>query len=309
MTHATVSLSKDAGNLRGIAAISAGMASLAVNDLLMKLAGATLPIGELMLVRGLFASLLIGVICYFSGALKHIGQMLEWQVSGRALANVAAGVCYLTAIINMPIANVTAMMQASPLMLTALAALVLGERVGWRRWVAIAVGFCGVLLIVRPASSGFSTYSLFALGAICFVSMRDLFTKVVKADTPSMIVTFATSLVSTAGGGLLCLYQGWVDLGAKELAFLIPAAFVSVAGYHFVIVGFRSGEVGVVAPFRFSLVLWATLGGYFIWGEFPDVMTVLGIGLIVCMGIYTFHRERLRRAGQEPLSADTKREI
>jgi len=309
MTSTAQATAASSGNMRGIAAITAGMAVLVFSDVLVKLAGATLPLGQLLFLRGVLASALITAICWQTGVLGQARQMLAWQVSGRALANFCASLCYITALINMPIANLSAIMQASPLLLTALAALLLGERVGWRRWLAIAIGFCGVLMIIRPATSAFNVHALFALGAIGFVCMRDLFTKVVKADTPSMLVTLATAVVVTTGGGLLSLYQGWVDFGGREIMFLVPAAFCTVAGYHFVLVGFRPGGVAVVAPFRFSMVLWATIAGYLVWSELPDGWTLAGAALVIGMGLYTFHRERLRRPRGDALAADTTREI
>lgn len=285
------------------------MACLVSNDTLIKLAGATLPVGELMLLRGALASLLIAAICLYTGALRDAGKMLAWQVSGRAFANLAVSVCYLSALLQMPIANLTAMMQATPLVLTALAALLLGEKVGWRRWLAIAAGFGGVLLIVRPASADFNLYAWLAVATIGFVALRDLVTRAVEVDTPSSLVTLATSLAVTGGGAVICLFQGWQPFGWREAAFIAPSAVLLVAGYQLVIVGFRSGEISVVAPFRFSLVVWAILLGYLVWSELPDSWTLAGIGLIVAMGIYTFHRERVLAARAEPLAAGTRREI
>ena len=298
-----------AGNLRGIAALSAGMLCLSISDVMVKLAGATLPVGEIMLLRGMLASLIICVICLSTGVLRNAGQMLQWQVSGRALANVAAGFCYLTALLNMPIADLSAMMQAAPLVLTALAAMLLREDVGWRRWLAIGTGFAGVLLILRPTGEGFNSYALLALAAIFFVSCRDLFTKVVRVETPSILVTLATALATTGGGAVLCLIQGFVPFGFAELKYLVPSAFLLVAGYQLVIIAFRSGEIAVVAPFRFSLVIWATIAGFLVWAEIPDLLTFLGTGLVVGMGVYTFHRERVRSANARLLATDTKREI
>ncbi len=309
MTSEPVESALAAGNLRGIACLSAGMLSLSMSDILVKLAGATLPVGEIMMLRGFLASLLIGTICFSMGVLKNADQMLQWQVSGRALANTVASVCYMTALLQMPIANLSAMMQVSPLLLTALAAVLLREDVGWRRWLAIGVGFAGVLIILRPTGSGFNTYSLFALAAIFFVSFRDLFTKVVKVETPSILVTLATALAVTIGGGILCLFQGFLPFGLAELRFLVPSAIFLVAGYQLVIIAFRSGELAVVSPFRFSLIIWATLGGWLVWGEFPDSVTLAGASLVVAMGIYTLHRERVRSTHARLLAADTKREI
>ena len=299
----------DAGNIRGITALSIGMACLVVNDVLMKLSSVNLPIGQLMFMRGLVATALISVFCVFIGAHRQVHQVLAPPVMARSLVNVAASFCYITALFNLPIANVTSILQATPLLLTALAALLLKEDVGWRRWAAIGVGFFGVLLIVKPDAGGFNAYSLFAVTAILFVSARDLLTKIVRADVPSIIVTLATSIAVTIAGGLYSLVEGWSPVNMREFLFVSAAALFLVFGYHLTIVAMRVGEIAVVSPFRFSIVLWAILGGYLIWGEVPETFTILGIGLIVTMGAYTFHRERLRNLPKAPVATDTRREI
>ena len=297
------------GNLRGIAALSAGMAFLVGNDILLKLASPDLPFGQLVFTRGVIATTLIVSVCAAAGVLRHWRQMFVRPVMGRSLANLFSSFFYINALFHLPIANVTSIMQATPLLLTAMAAFVLREDVGWRRWLAIAIGFCGVLLIVRPDAGGFNVYALFGIAAIGFVAARDLFTRVVRADVPSLVVTLATSLVVTVGAGLYSLFEGWSAMSLTELGLIGASATCLVCGYHAVIVAFRSGEIAVISPFRFSIVVWAIIGGYFIWDEVPDVFTLAGIGLIVTMGAYTFHRERIRSQSERPLAASTRREI
>jgi drug/metabolite transporter (DMT)-like permease len=297
------------GNLRGIAALSAGMAFLVGNDIFLKLASPELPFGQLVFTRGVIATVLIVIACVAVGVHTQFRQIFAGPVMGRSLANMFSSFFYINALFHLPIANVTSIMQATPLLLTAMAAFVLKEDVGWRRWLAIAIGFCGVLLIVRPDAGGFNTYAAYAVAAIGFVAARDLFTRVVRADVPSLVVTLATSLVVTAGAGIYSLFEGWREVSALELSYIGASAACLVCGYHAVIVAFRSGEIAVVSPFRFSIVVWAMIGGYFIWNEVPDLFTLGGIGLIVAMGAYTFHRERIRAHEERPLAASTRREI
>ena len=295
------------GNLKGIAALSAGMAFLVGNDIFLKLASPDLPFGQLVFIRGVIATVLIVIACSAVGVLGQWRQIFAGPVMGRSLANMFSSFFYINALFHLPIANVTSIMQATPLLLTAMAALALKEDVGWRRWLAIAIGFGGVLLIVRPDAGGFNVYALFAVAAIGFVAARDLFTKVVKTDVPSLVVTLATSLVVTVGAGIYSLVEGWSPISTGELVLVVASATCLVCGYHAVIVAFRSGEVAVIAPFRFSIVIWAIIAGYFIWNEAPDLFTLAGIGLIVAMGAYTFHRERIRANQQRPLASGTRR--
>lgn len=296
------------GNLRGIAALSAGMAFLVCNDIALKLASPGLPFGQLVFIRGLIATTLIVIVCVALGVLGQWRGIFAAPVIGRSVANLGSTFFYINALLHLPIANVTSIVQATPLLLTALAALLLKEHVGWRRWLAILIGFGGVLLIVRPAAADFNTYSVFALVAIAFVAARELSTRVVRAEVPSLIVTLATSLSVTTAAGIYSLFEGWTDIPLASLEFIFVSAACLVCGYQMVVVAYRSGEIAVVSPFRFSIVLWAMLGGYFIWGEVPDVYTVAGIGLIVTMGAYTFHRERLHPSRQHPLAASPERE-
>lgn len=297
------------GNLRGIAALSAGMAFLVCNDITLKLASPEMPFGQLVFTRGLIATTLIVIVCVTLGVHRHWRGIFAVPVIGRSVANLGSTFFYINALLHLPIANVTSIVQATPLLLTALAALLLKEHVGWRRWLAILIGFGGVLLIVRPAAAEFNTYSVFALVAIAFVAARELSTRVVRADVPSLIVTLATSLSVTMAAGIYSLFEGWTNMPPASLGFIFVSASCLVCGYQMVVVAYRSGEIAVVSPFRFSIVLWAMLGGYFIWGEVPDVYTVAGIGLIVTMGAYTFHRERLHPSGEQPVAASTSRDI
>lgn len=295
-------------NLRGIAAITAGMAFLVSNDITLKLASPNLPFGQMVFIRGVMATALIVAVCLAAGVLGRWRGMFTWPVVTRSLANLGSTFFYINALLHLPIANLTSIMQATPLLLTALAALLLREPVGWRRWLAIVVGFCGVLLIVRPDASGFNTYAVFGIVAIGFVAARDLSTRVVKSDVPSLMVTLATSLSVTIAAGVYSCFEGWAEVQVQALGFIAISAVCLVCGYHMVVVAFRSGEVAVVSPFRFSIVVWALLGGYLIWGEVPDATTLAGIALVISMGLYTFHRERVRPAEQPAAAVAPRRD-
>ena len=298
-----------AGNLRGIAALSAGMAFLVCNDIFLKLASPDLPFGQLVFIRGVIATSLIVAVCMFAGVLGQWRGLFTRAVLGRSLANLMSTFFYINALLHLPIANVTSILQATPLVLTALAALLLKEDVGWRRWAAIAIGFCGVLLVVKPDADGFNIYALYATIAVGFVAARELFTRSVRSDVPSLVVTLATSLVVTAGAAAYSMVEGWRSAEPVTLSLIGVSALCLVCGYHLVVVAFRSGEIAVISPFRFSIVFWAMLGGYLIWGEVPGVYTLAGIALIVTMGAYTFHRERLRIGRQKFSAGNAEREL
>ncbi|MBO6758848.1 MAG: DMT family transporter [Roseibium sp.] len=286
-------------NGRAIGAMMLAMAGFILNDTMVKLASDSLPLGQIILVRGLIGTVLMAFACQVTGVFKEISTLWRGAVAWRMVGEVAATVFYLTALIRLPIANATAILQALPLVVTAGAAVVFRDRVGWRRWTAIAVGFSGVLLIVRPGLEGFNVYALFAVAGMLFMALRDLATRGLPKETPTLGVALLTTMAVSVLGAVLTGVQGWQPMDLRAWVFLTLAAVFIMVGYIFIIAALRSGDIAVVAPFRYSIVLWALVLGYIVWGDVPDLLTVLGILVIVGTGIYTFFREqRLARNGR-----------
>jgi drug/metabolite transporter (DMT)-like permease len=204
---------------------------------------------------------------------------------------------YLFALFHMPIANVVIIFQASPLAVAAAAALFLREAVGWRRWIAIAIGFLGVLIVVRPGLSGFDLFGLLVLVSVLFIALRDLATRALSPSTPTLLVTFATAIVVSLMGAALGPTEDWVMPDAATLAQLAMAALCLSLGYWLIILAMRIGELSATAPFRYVAVLAAILAGYLVWGDVPDGMTILGSIIIVGAGIFALYRERVRWRG------------
>lgn len=280
-----------ARNLHGAAAFAIATACLVTSDTIVKLNSVEMPIGQLIFVRGVFAVAFGVLACAGMGVLDQYRRMAEPAVAGRAVLNTFSMVAYIAALIHMPIANVSAITQAIPLSLTAASALILREKVGIRRWSAVAVGFLGVLIIVRPGSEAFNVYAFCALLAVVFVTARDLMTRSANTSTPSILITLASALAVTAAAGVYSLFETWTPLEGVHLVMLAAAAAFLMLGIHLLIVGVRIAELSVVVPFRYLLVVWAMLSGYLVWGEFPDAWALLGIALIVASGIYTVRRE------------------
>jgi drug/metabolite transporter (DMT)-like permease len=194
----------------------------------------------------------------------------------------------------LPLANTAAIFQALPLAVTLGAVLVFGEPVGWRRWLAITAGFVGVLIIVRPGFEGFSQFSLFALISVIFFAVRDITTRRIPAQIPSLLITLATTVTVTAAGAVMLFpLGGWMPLSARGLGLLALAAILVLIGYQYVIMALRTGDISAVAPFRYSALLWAILLGYLVFGDIPDRLMITGASIIVLSGLYTFHREHL----------------
>lgn len=283
------------GNLTGIAAMVGSMALFVVNDTCVKLIGEKLPLGELILLRNSAASFYILIFAGFFGGLtlpRHPPKrLLGWRIFGE----ITSTLLFLAAIVAMPIADATAIAQFTPLAVTAGAAIFLKETVGWRSWLAALVGFSGVLLIARPGTSAFNPASLLLLGAVVLVVMRDLITRLISNEVPTLMLTFMSAAAVAPAGLLLLPFEQWTWPGAREMALLLLCAACLTLAYALIIIAVRAGEVGVVSPFRYVIILFALLSGWLVWGQVPDAVQMLGIAVIVLAGLYTVHRERLRR--------------
>jgi drug/metabolite transporter (DMT)-like permease len=270
------------------------MAAFTANDAITKLTSESMNIGQIILVRGVFATLLIGAIAWHRGVLGSLRSALHPLILLRTLGEAGGTVTYLIALSHLPIANVSAVQQALPLAVTMGAALVFGEGVGWRRWLSIAVGFIGVMVIVRPGFEGFSVYSLLVLGCVCFCAVRDLATKQISDAIPTLLISTVTAIAITCLGAVLIEPMGgWVPMAPREVGLLALAAVLLFIGYQFIIKAMRVGDVSFIAPFRYTALLWAILLGILVFGDFPDVMTITGSLIIVGSGIYMLYRERV----------------
>lgn len=281
-------------NARGIRSMVGAMACFIVNDSLVKLASASMPAGQLIFVRGLMASLLVLAVIRATGVTLRPAQLARGWVAGRAAIDAVASLTYLVSLFHLPIANATAINMASPLFIVALAGPILGERVDGRRWAAIGAGFVGVLLVIQPRVEGFNAFALLCLFATLLHALRDFATRRVPAGIPSLAVTLATAVAVTLLAGLMSIPQGWVAIGLREWALLATASVFLATGYHLIIGSVRTGDVSVVAPFRYSGLLFALLIGWLVWGDVPNPLAWSGIALLMAAGLYLIQRERSR---------------
>lgn len=275
--------------------MAVAMAGFTMNDSITKAVASEMNFGQIMLVRGVFAIMLISAFATWQGALRPMRTLFVRPVALRVIGEVGGTVSFLAAIVHLPLANTSAIFQALPLVITLGAALLFGEPVGWRRWLAIVAGFIGVLVIVRPGLSGFNEFSLLALVSVVFCAARDLATRQIPSHIPSLFITLLTTTVVTlTGAAILVPLGGWTPPSFRALALLALAAVLLLIGYQTVIMALRTGDISAVAPFRYTALLWAMLLGYLVFGDKPDVMMVTGASIIVLSGLYAFYRERIR---------------
>ncbi len=280
-------------NLRGALIMMASMAAFTFNDVCVKATGGVVPLNQLLFLRGVLTSIFILVLTLRLGALKFSLPGRDWGlIALRTISEIGAAYFFLTALFNMPIANVTAILQVLPLTVTLGAALFFRDPVGWRRMTAILVGFCGMVLIVRPGSDGFNLYAIYGMIAVGFVTARDLSTRKMSSQTPSMMVTLSASVGVMLFFGAGALTEPWVEVAPREIALIIGASIFIIGGYLFSVMVMRVGDVSFVAPFRYTGLLWALLLGLILFGDWPDTLTLLGAAIVVASGVFTLYRER-----------------
>jgi drug/metabolite transporter (DMT)-like permease len=282
-----------AANRKSILAMLASQAVFTANDACVKLATETLPLGQIIAMRnGVALACILAAGLYLGGLSMPRG--IPWRpFSLRIVGEISATVLFLWALARMPIADITFIGQLMPLAITAAGALFLREPVGWRRWVATLVGLVGVLLIIRPGTGGFTLVAVIAILANLCGVLRDLSTRAIGPGISTLVLT-ASSVVAVMSTGLALLpFESWRAPEPREIGLMLVSGTFLALGYVFLIVSLRTGELAVSTPFRYSVVLWAILAGYLLWGELPDAMSLAGIAILVGAGLYTFHREHV----------------
>ena len=293
-------------NHRGAALMALSMLCFVLNDGFMKVLFADMSIYQAIFLRGLLTAPLLATMAWHQGVLMpRLAGRDRAIVAIRGLAEVGATVGFLTALAHMPLANVTAILQVLPLTVTMAAALFLGEAVGWRRWLAIGIGLVGVMIIIRPGMAGFSIWSIWALGAVGCITLREIVTRRLSADVPSLPVALATAIAIGLLGAVMMPVVSWQPVSEISWGLLVAASVAIIGGYLFSVMTIRSGDIGFVAPFRYTAMAWAIGLGLLMFGELPDRATVLGTIIIIATGLYSLHREqRLRHRGRAPARQD-----
>ncbi len=280
-------------NARGVLLMTAGMAAFTANDACMKALSDELPLFQAIFLRGVATCLVLFAAARATGGLDLRLPARDLRLLAlRTAAEVGAAYFFISALFSAPLANVTAILQALPLTVTLAAAVFLGEAVGWRRWVAIGVGFLGVLLIVRPGPEGFDTASVFAVVAVACVTVRDLSTRQMSARVPSLSVALAAAAGVTLFAGLGAVGIDWRPVGPREALQLAGATVFIIGGYVTLVLAVRVGETGVVAPFRYTSLVWALALGFLVFGDWPQPTTLMGAAIVVATGVFTLYRER-----------------
>lgn len=283
-------------NIKGAVLMSLAMAGFTLGDGMVKMVASDLNTGQIIFIRGIMTSTLILTVAWRMGALRPIRHLLDPWLAIRTVSEILAAVTYIHALASLPLPNAAAILQALPLAVTMGAALFLGEEVGWRRWLAIAIGFAGVLVIIRPGAEGFTTASLLVVFSVVTAAIRDIATKKIRHDIPSLMISGVAALCVTAtGAALIVPFGGWQPVAPHHIGLLAIASVALFTGYQAIIMAMRTGEISFIAPFRYTSLLWAIALGILLLGEMPDHWMLTGAAIVIAAGIYTFHREATRR--------------
>lgn len=291
-------------NMKGALIMVLSMALFTLNDTFMKSLAGDVPLNQILTIRNGAVTVVFIVLAWRSGALRKGLTRRDAMLSVvRGLAELATAYFFLNALFHMPLANVTAVLQSAPLMVMLAAAIFLGDPIGWRRITAALVGFGGVLLIVRPGPEGFNTFAIYALIAVCFITLRDITTRRLSKEAPTLLVTAVTSGMVFFFFGILGAVEGWVPLDTRSGGLIGAAAVMVLGAYLASVHAMRVGEVSFVSPFRYTSLLWGLVLGLVVFGDWPTALTLVGAAIVVGSGLYSFYRDMQaqRRAVVPPI--------
>jgi drug/metabolite transporter (DMT)-like permease len=280
---------------KGIALILASTVFLGCSDVTAKYLSASLPPIEITWIRFLtFALIMVPAMIPGSPlfALRTRRRRLHLM---RGATLLGSSLFFISGLAFLPIAEASATGFVAPLFVTALAIVFLGEKVGLRRWIAAALGLVGVLIILRPGTSAFHVAAFFPLvSALCWACT--LIMTRMMSGTERAITTMAYSSIAGLCIVSLIVPFVWVTPTWQAVAFGVFIGVASTAGQWIVVLAFRYADASVLAPFSYTQLVWVSVLGFFVFGEIPDIWTVVGAGFIVASGLYTAHRERVRRS-------------
>ena len=278
-------------NFRGALIMMISMSAFVLNDAFVRLAGDSLPLAQILFIRGLITTVLLLAFAIYGGVFSlKVSKKDKWRIFFRSIAEALTAYFFLTAVMKMPFANVTAILQILPMTVTLAAAFVFKEKVGIIRISLILVGFLGVILIINPSADGFNLYAAYALVAVVLITIRDLITRKLSNEVPTLLPTVSASIGVLLFSVILLINTPLQPLNSQNSLFIFLAAFFIVFGYYTAVLVMRSGEISFISPFRYTAILFALILGFIFFDEKPDIMAFVGIVIIMLAGIVLMMR-------------------
>lgn len=283
-------------NYKGMAWMTLAMLGFAIADTFIKLTLDTLPVGQVIAIFSAGGALIFGLWAAARGERLFEPALFTLPFVVRLLSEVVGTVCFVVALALIDLSLLSAIIQVNPLLVTLGAALFLGQAVGWRRFSAILVGLVGVLIIVRPGLAGFDAASLWALGAALGLSGRDLATRAIPRDVSTLLLAAWGFVAAMVAGLLILAVQGGAAVPDGVLSLKLGGALVfAMVAYYAVTAAMRIGDIAAVTPFRYTRLVFALILAMAVFGERPDLWTLIGVAIVIATGLYTLFRERQAR--------------
>lgn len=284
-------------NLKGMGWMTLAMLGFALADTFIKLTLGALPVGQVIAIFGFGGAMIFGGWAAAKGERVFDPALFTRPFVFRLASEVVGTMCFIIALAAIELSLLSAIIQANPLLVTLGAALFLGASVGWRRWVAILIGLLGVLIIVRPGVEGFDANSLWALGAAVGLTGRDLATRAIPRDVSTLLLAAWGFAAAGVAGLLLLAITGGAALPDGVLTLQLTGALIfALVAYYAVTAAMRIGDIPVVTPFRYTRLVFALVLAFFVFGEVPDMWTLIGAAIVIATGLYTLWRERVAAA-------------
>ena len=267
------------------------MSAFVLNDAFVRLAGDSLPLAQILFIRGLITTAVLLSFAIYGGVFSlTISKKDKWRIFFRSIAEALTAYFFLTAVMNMPFANVTAILQILPMTVTLAAAFVFKEKVGIIRISLILMGFVGVVLIINPSADGFNLYAIYALIAVVLITTRDLITRKLSSQVSTLLPTVSASIGVLLFSLILLINTPLQPLNTQNSLFIFLAAFFIIFGYYTAVLVMRSGEISFISPFRYTAILVALILGFIFFDEKPDITAFVGIVIVMFAGIILMMR-------------------
>ena len=278
-------------NFRGALIMMICMSAFVLNDAFVRLAGDSLPLAQILFIRGLITTVVLLAFAIYGGIFSvKVSKKDKLRIFFRSIAEALTAYFFLTAVMNMPFANVTAILQILPMTITLAAAFIFKEKVGIIRISLILIGFLGVILIINPSADGFNLYALYALISVFLITIRDLITRKLSSKVPTLLPTVSASIGVLLFSVILLINIPLQPLNMQNSSFILLAAFFIVFGYYTAVLVMRSGEISFISPFRYTAILFALIFGFIFFDEQPDKIALLGIVIVMLSGIILMMR-------------------
>lgn len=286
-------------NARGIAFTCLAMFCFISNDVVVKAMGQSLPADQIMILRGLLSGAVLIVMLCAMGGLSKWRMTLQWPALLRTFCDAVATLTYIGALVGMNVASLVAISQVVPILTTAAGAVLFKEHVGPRRWLALAIGFAGVLAVVRPGIVPLDVPMLLAIASVLLLTTRDIATRKTESNMPALLIAASATLAVPLITLPISSTGAWMPIFWQDGALLLLIALGIAAGNWMLILAIRTSSFSAIAPFRYSAIPFAVVLSMVFFGELPDQMTIIGSVLIIVGGVFSMQDPTLNK-GQQP---------